>query len=106
MKKTVNRMKMIAALHVVAIARGRWTLPCPHGGGEGGAIVVVGVTGPLDGDACISSPMTEMAACMGSKSSFTLADDLPPHQGSRQCAQQSSQSGSLPQDPFCVFTTF
>jgi hypothetical protein len=41
-------------------------------------IVVVGVMGTLDGDACVAGPTTAMAAWMGSWASFTLANNLPP----------------------------
>jgi hypothetical protein len=68
-----------------------------RGGGEGQAIVAVGMTSTLDGDACIAGPTTATTA-------FILADNLPPRQGARQQAQHSSQSGSLPLDPFCAFT--
>jgi hypothetical protein len=52
----------IAALHMDAIARGGWALSFPRGGGERRAIVIVGVTGILDGDACIASPIMGTAA--------------------------------------------
>jgi hypothetical protein len=99
-------MMMIAAIYMDTIARGGRVLSCPCGRGEGWAIVVVGVMGPLDGDACVTGPTTETAAWGGSRASFTLANDLPPHQDTRQCTQQSSQSGSLPLDSFYAFTTF
>ncbi len=99
-------MKTNAALHVDMIARGGWASTCARGGGKGWAIIVVGMTGPLDGNACVAGPTTEMTAWADSRASFTLADNFPPRQGTRHCAQQSSQWGSLPLDPFCAFTTF
>jgi hypothetical protein len=99
-------MKMIATLHVDAIARGGQALSCPCSEGKGWAIVVVGMTGPLDGNACIAGPTMETAAQVNSRALFTLVDDLPPPQGAQQCAQQSCQLGSLPLDPFCAFITF
>ncbi len=75
---------MIAALHEDPIARGRQASSCPCGGEEGRAIVVAGVMGTLDDDACVTGPTTNTAAQMGSQASFTLADDLPPCQGAWQ----------------------
>jgi hypothetical protein len=46
--------------------------------GRGQAIVVFGVTGTLDGDACIAGPTTVTAAWMGSQALFILAEDPPP----------------------------
>jgi hypothetical protein len=71
-------MKTIAALHVDVIARGGRVSSCPHGGGEGWAIIVNGMTSQLDGDACVAGPTTETAARASSQALFTLADDLPP----------------------------
>jgi hypothetical protein len=81
-------MKTNAALHVDMIARGRRALSGPRGGGEGWGIVVGGVTGPLEGNACVAGPTMEMAAWVGSQASFTLADNRPPCQGTRQFARQ------------------
>jgi hypothetical protein len=80
---------------------------CPvlEAGGEGQAIVVVGVTGTLDGNACVACPTTATATWTSSRALFTLAEDLLPHQGARKHAQESSQSGSLPLVLICAFTT-
>jgi hypothetical protein len=71
-------MKNNATLYVDAIARGGRASSCPCGGGEGWAIVVVDVTGPLDGNACVAGPTTETAAQAGSQALFALVANLPP----------------------------
>jgi hypothetical protein len=69
---------------------------CPvlAAGGEEWAFVVVGVTGPLDSDACVAGPMTETAAWAGSQASFTLADDLPPAKVPRDAPNNQANQGA------------